>query len=112
MNWKFWRKIAKDGYANQKPFRNSKPRELPEKIGRKMVVEMKIDPDLVWSLKYVNRPMDETRKIKEFSLYSPEKAKQAGVVIKDWMSLENHPELVLYTGRHYQGDDSIEIKQL
>ena len=86
MNWKFW--------AN-KP---EKPKLIPEAIGRKMVVELKFDPDEVWTLKYIGRPIDGKNNVIEFSLFNPEKVQQAGVNIKDWTSLDDRPELVQYSG--------------
>ena len=56
MNWKFWKKDDPEVAVTVDGAKLAKPKDIPEPVGRKMVVGMKMDPDLVWSLKYVSRP--------------------------------------------------------
>ena len=62
-----------------------------------MVLEEKKGPDWVWSLKQVVRP---TEKKKAFycRIFSEGQATQAGVRVKDWTSLDDHPDLILWEG--------------
>jgi len=109
MNWKFWEKEAKrDSVASTGP-KLAKPKELPDAVGRKMVTGMKLDPDLVWSLKYVSRPMVENRNASEFRIFNPETAHQKGVAVKNWTSLDDLPDLILYSGCFDKSADSVEI---
>ena len=89
----FWkREITKEGEL-QLP----KPKGIPQSVGIQMVVEEKKDPDWVWNLKAVVRP---TEKKKAFycRVFNEAQVAQAGVQIKDWTSLDNHPDLILWEG--------------
>lgn len=109
MNWKFWKKDARDAAVAVKGPKLPKPKDLPEDVGRKMVVAMKLDPDLVWSLKYVSRPMGLHRNASEFRIYDPATAHQNGHVIKNWTSLDDLPELILYSGNYDKSSSNIDI---
>ncbi len=73
------------------------PKGIPDLAGRYMVVEEKKDPNWVWRLKGVLRP---TEKKKAFycRVFDEAKASQAGVKVKDWTSLDNYPDLILWEG--------------
>jgi hypothetical protein len=111
MSWKFWKKQATDGNGGATATKLDKPKELPEEVGRKMVVGMKLDPDLVWSLKYVSHPLEGRPKTKEFRIFNPAKVNQAGVVVKNWTSLDDRPELVMYTGYYDKSSNQVEIHE-
>ncbi len=88
----FWkRKETKEGEVKLPG-----PKEIPELVGRYMVVEEKKDPDWVWKLKSVLRPAGK----KSFycRVYDDYKASQAGLKVKDWTSLDKNPELILWEG--------------
>jgi hypothetical protein len=70
---------------------------------------MKLDPDLVWSLKYVSRSMGDRPKSSEFRIFNPEKTTFNGVVVKNWTSLDDRPDLVLYSGYYDKSANSIEF---
>jgi hypothetical protein len=76
----------------------AKPVEMPEAVGRYLVVQMKKDPDWVWNLRAVIRPKPDNghSPILDVRVFDP--AKVGGVVVKDWTTLDAHPELVLYEG--------------
>jgi hypothetical protein len=101
MNWKFWSKNARSDTLAANGPKLAKPKELPDAVGRKMVTVLKLDPDLVWSLKYVSRPILERRSTSEFRIYNPETARQKGVTIKNWTSLDDLPDLILYSGHNF-----------
>jgi hypothetical protein len=109
MNWKFWKKEALDGSGGAKSANFPKPKELPESIGRKMVVEMELDPDMVWSLRCVTRPMENRQKTNEFRIFNPDKARLAGVTVRNWTSLDDWPDLILYSGCHDKSNNRVEI---
>jgi hypothetical protein len=111
MNWKFWKKTSVGGGAGSamKPAKLDKPRDLPEPIGHKMVVGMKIEPDDVWALRYVSRPIEQRPGTVEFRLFDPDKARMAGVVIKGWSTLDDRPEFIRYTGRFTKSVKQVEM---
>ena len=109
MNWKFWKKESIDAAPGANGPKLAKPKEVPEPVGRKMVTGMKLDPDLVWSLKYVSRPMGDRRNASEFRIYNPDTALQKGIAVKNWTSLDDLPDLILYSGSYDKGSNSIDI---
>ena len=94
MNWKFWQK--KD--ASQEAGGLPKPKDLSEAVGRYLVVDMKLDPDYVWTLKAALRPREDNRDMRDFRIFHPGKADAAGVAVRNYLSLDEHPELILYAG--------------
>ena len=109
MNWKFWKKESTVATTGTNGPKLAKPKEIPEPVGRKMVTGMKLDPDLVWSLKYVSRPMGERRNASEFRIFNPETAHKNGIAVKNWTSLDDLPDLILYSGFYDKSANSIEI---
>ena len=109
MNWKFWKKESQKETAGTNGPKLAKPKEVPEPVGRKMVTGMKLDPDLVWSLKYVSRPMGERRSASEFRIFNPETAHQKGIAVTNWTSLDDLPDLILYSGYYDKSANSVEI---
>jgi hypothetical protein len=113
MNWKFWKKDVQDGHDGNTQLKGaklSKPKDLPEPVGRKMVVGMKMDPDVVWSLKYVSRPIEDRRNASEFRIFNPEKATHSGVMVKNWASLDDRSDLILYSGTYDKNSNSVDIQ--
>ena len=108
MNWKFWKKSETDGNGS-KPNKLAKPKEIPEAVGRKMIVEMKIEPDDVWALKYVSQPLESQPKAFAFRLFNPDQAKSSGVAVTDWATLDAHPDLILYKGVYQKDVKRVEI---
>jgi hypothetical protein len=110
MNWKFWKQ---DNPANTPADRLHVklpgPKELPQQIGRYLVVEEKLDPDYVWNLRYVARPRTERKHYFDFRLFSSKAAQTAQVRVINYDSLDNHPELVLFKGRFCKDDAAPEM---
>ena len=89
----FWkRKETKEGEVKLPG-----PKGMPQSVGIHMVVEEKKDSDWVWSLKGVVRP---TEKKKAFycRVFSAGQAAKAGVEVKNWSSLDDHSNLILWEG--------------
>lgn len=111
MNWKFWKKEAPEPSGHPQAVKLDRPKDLPEPVGRKMVVGLKMDPDWVWSLKYISRPAGDRPKTSEFRIFSPEKASHTGVVVKNWTSLDDRPDLILYHGFYEKNANRVEIQE-
>jgi hypothetical protein len=77
-----------------------------------MVVGMQLDPDEVWALKYISRPSESQPGVQDFRIFSPQGAVQAGLVVKDWHSLDDHPDLILYAGHYSKHDQQIEFSTI
>ena len=107
MNWKFWKKdAAADSLSKRKL---AKPKEPPQAVGRKLVVDLKLDPDEAWALRYVSRPSENNPEFQDFRLYDPVKVSQTGLLVKDWHSLDEKVDLILFEGRHDKGCWHVEV---
>ena len=99
MNWKPWRSWISAARGNRHNQKLRGPRELPTQVGRYLVTQEKMDPDWVWTLSCVERPRSEPdRHNYEFRLFSGTQAGNAGVNVKNYHSLDDHPELILFSG--------------
>ena len=74
------------------------PKELPFPVGRDIVVQLNKDPDWVWSLKAVVRSNPGGKKVFDVRVFSDNAAAAKKVKVKDYTSLDEHPELILFEG--------------
>jgi hypothetical protein len=74
------------------------PKDIPQPIGQTLVINHKKDPDWVWGLKAVTRSFSDDPNLLEFRVYDVHETSSHGVVVKNYNSLEAHPDLVLYSG--------------
>jgi hypothetical protein len=109
MNWKFWKTKETDNIEKIRSKKLKKPRELPDAVGRKLVVEWKIDPDEAWALRYVSRPSESRPGIQDFRLFHPKDATHAGLVVKDWYSLDGSSDLILYEGQYNKSEKKVAL---
>ena len=93
MFWKFWEHEKTKTGEERLPG----PKDIPDHVARYLVVVEKKDSDWVWKLKGVVRP---TEKKKAFycRVFSEAAAAKAGVKVKDWSSLDEHFDLILWEG--------------
>ncbi len=109
MNWKFWKKNGATDIETTRAKKLGKPKELPQAVGRKMVVGLQVDPDTVWALKYVSRPLNNQSHIHEFRLFHPGQANREGFAVKDWNSLDASPDLILYEGCYDKNEETVDL---
>jgi len=113
LNWRFWdrkkpaRSILAANYRRNIP---PKPKELPYRIGRYLVVHLSKDPDWVWSLKCVMQVKDNQKEIWDFRIFNPLQVKEKGVVVNSCATLDDYPELILYQGWYDKSSWNFEIK--
>ncbi len=105
--FKFW---SKKKIADNAPSPFPKPKEMPDRVGRFLVVDMKVDPDVVWNWKVVSLPINESGTESEIRVFSPDKVGQAGVSVKNYHSLDDHPALILYSGRFDKKAGKVSLK--
>jgi len=100
MTWKFWEK-KQEGTApaaGPGPAKISGPKRIHESVGRFLVVRLQADPDWVWSLKEVERQRPETKTAFDVRVYDERQTGSKNVMIKNYSSLDAHPDLILYEG--------------
>jgi hypothetical protein len=113
MSWKFWQKNKNAGaHSGGETQRLEKPRDLPQEVGRHLVVEQGLDPDWVWGLKCVRKRRESSKIAFDIRIFSPETVGQHGVKVKDYVSLDNHMELVIFAGWYEKETQNIQLEQL
>ena len=110
MGWKFWDK--KTSSENRKRSKLSKPQEMPELVGRHLVVELGEDPDWVWRLKTVQRHREDGNGASDIRVFSTASAAVKGVSVENYDSLDEHPDLILFEGWFDKGSRSIAIEKM
>ena len=111
MNWKFWKTENKNSQgSNQRSSILPKPRDLPTQVGMHLVTKLKMDPDWVWSLKGVLRPTSEKQNF-EIRIFDPKDAVISDVVVKNFNSLDDFPEMILFEGCFNKNNGWVDIKR-
>ena len=111
MSWKFWKTENKNHQGlNQRSSNLPKPKDLPTQVGMHLVAQLKMDPDWVWTLQGVVRPTT-TKHIFGIRIFDPEEAFLSDVIVTDFNSLEEFPELILFEGCFNKNTGRIEIKR-
>ncbi|MBC8439199.1 MAG: hypothetical protein H8D87_05905 [Deltaproteobacteria bacterium] len=97
MNWNFWKKKKTD--LKVKPAKaQAKPKDLPQDVGKYMVVQLGYDPDWVWALKSVVIEKENKKDCFDFRAFDAVTAHDKGVKVQNYSSLEGHPDLILFDG--------------
>jgi hypothetical protein len=112
MSWKFWKKEPVAGEPSQaKGEKLPGPKDIPEPVGRNLVVKLGKDPDWVWSLKGVVRRRPEGKHAYDVRVFDMNNAAAKKVRIKNYTSLDGHPELILFEGWFDKKTMQVEIKE-
>ena len=99
--WKFWKRNEGSGAGGTgNPVKLKKPGDLPPGVGRSLVVDYKLNPDWVWKLKCVLRPVDNSKNESYFRVFSDASAREKAIRILNYDSLNDHPELILFSGSY------------
>jgi len=111
MNWKFWKTENKNEQGlNQTSSNLPKPKDLQTQVGMHLVTQLKLDPDWVWSLKGVVRSTSQKQNF-EIRIFDPKEAVIGNVKIRDYNSLDDYPEMILFEGYFNKNTGSVDIKR-
>jgi hypothetical protein len=97
----FWKKRpASEEPPKPKAEKLPKPKDVPELVGRYLVTQMGKDPDWVWKLKSVVRQRSKSKTEDSFDVRVFDEAQAAAkkVIVKNYTSLDEHQDLILYEG--------------
>jgi len=95
----FWKKKPATGEPSKpKAEKLPGPKGIPDLVGRHLVTELKQNPDWVWRLKGVVRPRSDGKDRFDFRVFDEAQVAAKKVAIKDYNSLNEHPDLILYQG--------------
>jgi hypothetical protein len=97
MFWNRW--FNKNGRNTMQKPKLKPPIDLPQQVGRHLVVNLGQDPDWVWDLKAVVKPVEGGKKsARRFRVYDPVQAAKQWIKVRDYHSLDDFPDLILYEG--------------
>ena len=100
----FWNKNSKGTQEKGMP-----PKSIPEPVGRYLVVNLGQNPDWVWNLKAVMRGTADND-LFDVRVFDPSQAASRKVQIKDFNSLDDHPEIILYDGNFNKKTFAVKIE--
>jgi hypothetical protein len=113
MNWKFWRKEKhRETSSGVREIKLGKPRDLPQHVGMYLVTKLSLDPDWVWNLKCVLRPLADQKNVFEIRIFNPETGAAKGVTIANFNSLDAYPNMILFSGTFDKKTGKVQIEQL
>ena len=100
----FWRKKA-----NGLP----PPKSIPDAVGRYLVVTLGKNPDWVWNLKAVTRSNGGDKDTFEVRVFDASQAADKGIKVRDYLTFDEHPEMILYEGwfNKRTSDSKIQAKE-
>jgi hypothetical protein len=111
MRWKFWKTDNKDDHSlNKGSSKLPKPKDLSDRVGMHLVTQLKLDPDWVWSLKGVVRPTAQKHYF-EIRIFDPKEAVISDVIVRDFNSLNDFPEMILFAGCFNKNTGWVDIKR-
>jgi hypothetical protein len=113
MGWKFWQKNQTSAAPlTGKTQKLSKPSDLPLEVGRYLVVDLGLDPDWVWSLKCVRKPRENSKNAFDVRIFSAVTMAQHDVKVRDYTSLDNHMDLVIFAGWYDRQTRNVQLERL
>lgn len=86
------------------------PREIPELVKKHLVEERQMEPDLVRIFKAVMRKGKNGDGI-NIRIFDESDALARQVQVKDYTSLDEHPELTLYEGQYDEGSKQVQLEE-
>ena len=87
------------------------PKPIPGLVEKHLIAEYKMDPNFVRFLKAVARRSPKAEKALDCRIFDESEAAASEVQIKDYTSLDEHPELILYEGWFDEGAKHVELEE-
>jgi hypothetical protein len=85
------------------------PRPIPGLVERHLIAEYRVDPDLIRLLRAVVRRSPKAAKALDCRIFDEAEEEASEVQIKDYTSLDGHPELILYEGWFDEESKHVEL---
>ena len=112
MNWMFWKRDGKANVKNQVEEKLPRPKNIPQVIGMNLVTGFKRDPDWVWNLRAVTMVKPDEKHVTLYRVFDTAQIVAAKVDVKNYRTLDSHPELILYEGWINRKTKKFEINDL
>jgi hypothetical protein len=98
MAWNFWKKQSDSvDLSKEKEEKLSRPQDIPEAVGRCLVVDLGKDPDWVWKLKSVVRRQAEKYRY-DVRVFDETQTGARGMRVRDYTTFDEYPDLILFEG--------------
>ena len=97
MTWNFWKKKPATGDRSNAE-KLHRPQDIPQAVGRDLIVTMGKNPDWVWRLKSVVRRQENEKSRYDFRIFDEAEVAKAQVKVRDYTSFDKHLELILFHG--------------
>lgn len=111
MQFKFWQKNRETGAAPVPgAVKLPGPKGIPEQVGRYLVIRLGKDPDWVWNLKSLSRPHPEKSELFDVRIFDERHVATKNVILKNYTSLDAHPELILFEGWYNKKTMKAEVR--
>ncbi len=105
MSWKFWEKNASGVKGTKLP----RPEGMPNQVGRDLVVNKGEDADWVWGLKCAKRQREKKNDSYDFRVFDEADAAKKGISVRNYTSLDQAPELILFEGWYDKKNNKAEV---
>ena len=106
----FWKKAPNTNEPSEpKAEKLHGPQNIPDYVGRYLVVQLKKDPNWVWNLKAVLRQKNSKDSF-EFRVFDDAQVATSKVNVKNYLSLDGHPDLTLYHGWYDKKSRQVQLE--
>jgi len=108
----FWKKKpTKEEPSKSKAEKLPGPKGMSQILVNYLMAEMKQDPIWLWTLKTVVCPRPESKDAFDVRIFDEAQAVAKKVAIKDYTSLDEHPDLILYHGWFDKKSGTVQIEE-
>ena len=107
----FWKKSKTGEPSQPKAEKLPGPRSIEELVGREIVTKLKKDPDWVWKLRSVVRHREGGKHRFDFRVFDEAQVGARKVAVKNYNSLDEHPDLILYQGWFDKKSMKVQIEE-
>ena len=87
------------------------PKKISGPVEKYLISQYKWDPNLMVIINMVVRKSPKAEKAFDCRIFDPSEAESTGVQVKDYTSLDGHPELILYEGWFDEGSKQVELAE-
>jgi hypothetical protein len=87
------------------------PREIPGLVQNYLIKEQKMEPDLARIFKSVVRAHENAKKAFDIRIFDPEDATANKIEVKNYLSLDSTPNLIIYEGSYDEATKKVELVQ-
>ncbi len=105
----FWNKKSDNGESKKEKLPG--PQAIPDPVQKCLVADWKLDPDLVKLLKSVVLRNPNEGKAFQFRIFDGSDALAKKVQVKDYTSLDEHPDLIIYDGIFDEKSKQVKLEE-